>query len=92
MKYFILVILSLIVISCRDTNKHQLSKNEEIAIEKGKEAAKSVIDAAPGMEREKAILSIRAKQHEIALAGDSAAASAFASAVKECLDSADILH
>lgn len=92
MKYLLFLALSLVSISCKESaSHHTLSNNEKIAIEKGKEAAKTVIDADQGMEQEKALLRIRARQHEIALAGDSAAARAFATSAKASLDSANIL-
>ncbi len=80
-----------VLAGCGSREKQLYSPNEPMAIDEGIKAAERVVKAAPGMEQEKAILAIRAKEQEIRQTGDSLAADAFASAAKEYLDSVGIL-
>lgn len=93
MKYLVIFTFLIIAIACTDGDKNsrKLTANELFAIEKGYEAADSVINSTPGMAREKALLSIRATQQQIMTAGDTLAALAFARAAQERLDSAALL-
>lgn len=79
-----------VIAGCGSREKRLYSPNEPLARQEGIKAAERVEKTAPGMEQEKAILAIRAKEQEIRQAGDSLAADAFASAAKEYLDSVGV--
>lgn len=70
----------------------QQSESECQASEQGRADAAKAIEAAPGsMERERAILQIRANEQKIKESGDSAAAAAYIRAAEASLDSAAII-
>lgn len=78
-------------VSC-SSNDTQVSENERAAAEYGRADAEKAIQTDPGsMERERAILHIRANEQKIKETGDSAAAAAYAGAAEERLDSAGII-
>ncbi|MCC8119947.1 MAG: hypothetical protein LIP09_14550 [Bacteroidales bacterium] len=93
MKKYLICLALLATLACgSDGGSKRVSPNEPLAREEGAKAAERAIRTAPGMEREKAILSIRAKEQEIRATGDSLAADAFAKAAQERLDSAGLLR
>ncbi len=77
--------------ACNHHEARIRSANEALARTEGAKAAELAIKARPGMERERAVLSIRAKAQQISAAGDTLAAAAYLSAAKARLDSAGIL-
>lgn len=93
-RYLLLVGVVVAIVGCSGNKaaEKELKANEKLAIEQGRLDADKVINAAPGsMDREKAILAIRAREQEILEFGDTAAANAYINAAEQRLDSLNII-
>ncbi len=72
--------------SCGSAPTAPTSPNVTLAATKGREAATEALSLPKGsMQQEKALLRIRATEHRIRTAGDSAAADAYAAAAEAVL-------
>lgn len=88
----IIIAASLAAGSCAKDDKP--TPDQAYAAQKGREDAAKAAKARPGsMEREKALLHIRATEHKILqAASDSTAAKAYKNAAESYLDSAGVLN
>ena len=86
---YVLAIATLAALgACSKANKEASSANEQLAADQGHQAAMEATQQKPGsMEREKAILKIRATEEKILQTGDTAAARAYVGAAEAVLDS-----
>lgn len=86
------ILLALTACSTGDRSPEKYSPYRQEAIGRGRTDAGIAISARNQMEREKAILEIRAKEQRLRQAGDDAAADFYISAAEELLDSAGIIR
>lgn len=83
----VITLLGISCISCGNKD-HKPTAEETMAAEEGAAAAREVKATSPGsMQREKAILKIRATEEKILQSGDTLAARAYAKAAEAVLDS-----
>lgn len=87
-KIFTAIVAACILAACGSEAKNEVTANERLAADQGRMAAEEAMKQPAGsMQRQAAILKIRATQEKILQLGDTAAANAYASAAGEVLDS-----